>query len=1003
MIKPLMTFSFKGFLPRNRYVIFLSGIIIISIIAGIFLSFGFGISKRDYFLQNSEGTIAIVQPGVKSPIVSYVPSSFIDALQKIEGIEYISPEIMSLVIKDNIPMTLHGVTEKFLNFKEYNSVSGSNFDSLFSSEENVIVAGKNIAKANNLKVGEKYLLYSTISESFASFILLGTVNFDSYLDDEIFTTLSSSSFFRKEYQKNDYSLIRLKYDKNIISKDQIENLLFSEYSVKIRPILSDDPNLPLEGITIYVYSFDGRLIDEEVTSKLGFADFKLHIGDYRFYLEYKGQYVEKNITIISNMEERLEIDFFVHDLQVRAFYDGIQIDKALISIVSYDGNEIANNNSLNFNLYDLHEGIYYIYSYYKDRYEFETIKLTEDMIINISFNSPLKIVAKSPKGLNINNYNCTITNVESKESETYSPCNDVIFLSSGFYNLTVENSALGSMTKGMTVNSTLETITEEVILGTTKTEFTFKDDLGNFLKNFSVEFAEYTSKNYETAGLTNDNGKITINNIANKKIIIKLFNSSFNSEFYYLPLLDSQKEIIVVSENNIKINVFNNRGEIVKSDTNISILIELKNGQHIESTLNEQNSTEITINGEQILNITVISEKQIKNIVVSSYDEKQIDFYLGNISLDLQTLSLANYPLSNVNVTVFGLDFYQKYNTEICGCLNIELPTSDIGTEFFDFYQVKLYDEEQIIRIPYFKIAGGASDQNEPNLFYEYFFGITIDWQGWNRSFYIPKTYLSNFYDLKLYIPYYIESNLFISDFFGQSIENALIFLHNTDDTNAKKIFGITDNQGHTTFSKLIPGNYEITIEISGYEYKTKSLFNSSNVIEVTLPVVSGNLNRNFVNWNLQVFSGIQFKEQFLGQSVEFIFQISLILIIIVTIILSFLINSSINYLVSESEREISILKMLGASKKQILFNQVLKFQQYSIAGSIIGLLIGSAAIKQYSELNMINLIGFTIEPVFSVETIVLGIVIVNLIIFSLLVSKISKINFIENSIEILK
>ena len=83
MLKSFFSFSFKRYIPKNRFVVFVSGILIISLISGIFLSFDVGITQQNYFLGDSTESLAIIQPGVKTPIVSYVPSSIISAIDSL--------------------------------------------------------------------------------------------------------------------------------------------------------------------------------------------------------------------------------------------------------------------------------------------------------------------------------------------------------------------------------------------------------------------------------------------------------------------------------------------------------------------------------------------------------------------------------------------------------------------------------------------------------------------------------------------------------------------------------------------------------------------------------------------------------------------------------------------------------------------------------------------------------------------------------------------------------
>ena len=104
----------KRYFPRSKQVIFILGIIVISVITGFFGSFFTSITQRDYFVSSSNNdVVTILESGYKSPIVSYVPSNYLDVLKEIKGITSISPEVHSLVLIKNNPVTLHGITKTF--------------------------------------------------------------------------------------------------------------------------------------------------------------------------------------------------------------------------------------------------------------------------------------------------------------------------------------------------------------------------------------------------------------------------------------------------------------------------------------------------------------------------------------------------------------------------------------------------------------------------------------------------------------------------------------------------------------------------------------------------------------------------------------------------------------------------------------------------------------------------------------------------------------------------
>ena len=107
--------------------------------------------------------------------------------------------------------------------------------------------------------------------------------------------------------------------------------------------------------------------------------------------------------------------------------------------------------------------------------------------------------------------------------------------------------------------------------------------------------------------------------------------------------------------------------------------------------------------------------------------------------------------------------------------------------------------------------------------------------------------------------------------------------------------------------------------------------------------------------------------------------------------------------MVAESKKEILIMFMLGATRKQIITNLLIEFLQYSLVGSILGILFGSFVIQQYANFNSINIIGLTIEPIFSLEGTIFGLLIINTVIMVLLLYKFVKIDIKKKSVSILQ
>ena len=244
----------KRFFPRSKQVIFILGIVLISIITGFFGSFFTGITQRDYFVNSNDNIVTILETGYKSPVVSYIPSNYLDVLKTIKGITAISPEVHALVMINQVPATLHGITSSFFELNSDKVLAGQPLKYIITSNaSNILIAGSEIASSLNLHVGNSYTLYSSNTNAFFTFYLAGIVKFNSFYDEELFTNIDAANYFRTQSATINYSMIRLKIDTNIITKDQINAYLSSKFYLTIKLISHfQDPTL-IQNQTVKIF------------------------------------------------------------------------------------------------------------------------------------------------------------------------------------------------------------------------------------------------------------------------------------------------------------------------------------------------------------------------------------------------------------------------------------------------------------------------------------------------------------------------------------------------------------------------------------------------------------------------------------------------------------------------------------------------------------------------------------------------------------------------------
>ncbi len=265
-------------LPKKRLLIAFIGFLISSTIitgAGILLSSV--IESTSSYLGESDDILVISSPEASTPYTSILPLDIADTISTIEGVEIVSPEVMTAAVYNKKAVYFRGVdVGKFWQLTEVKYLQGQ-LPSLTDSFE--VSIGINFAKRNNLDVGDFITLFSTRSEAAVELKIKSIFKTGTLLDDEIISSLWIGQFFA--FEDYDYvTHIRVKINLDLIpNKELLRDLVLSEYELTIN-ILT--PDLLLEvNATITIRSRRGQLVNETIILNDNQISYTLPFGEYK--------------------------------------------------------------------------------------------------------------------------------------------------------------------------------------------------------------------------------------------------------------------------------------------------------------------------------------------------------------------------------------------------------------------------------------------------------------------------------------------------------------------------------------------------------------------------------------------------------------------------------------------------------------------------------------------------------------------------------------------------
>ena len=219
--------SFRKLIPLFLVSVMVSAVI--SFTASTFM--GAYETTVELMETGAENLVIIYGAGSRSPQTSVIPLSLYDELRRLDGVELVSPEVVSAAIARDKVIIVRGVdSEVFPRISRMRLIEGSvNLDSSISA-----LAGRRLASSLGLKVGDFLLLRSAFSNSFLEVRISGIYESESPLDDELLTPIYVAQWLRG-LPRDLVSLIRVKIDPERLSREDLASYLGGEKKIEEKP------------------------------------------------------------------------------------------------------------------------------------------------------------------------------------------------------------------------------------------------------------------------------------------------------------------------------------------------------------------------------------------------------------------------------------------------------------------------------------------------------------------------------------------------------------------------------------------------------------------------------------------------------------------------------------------------------------------------------------------------------------------------------------------------
>ena len=170
------------------------------------------------YMGEAEDVVVLYDRKSSTPFTGLVPAYLAERIGSINGVLAASPEVLAPCVVKGRPVFLRGVIPE--EFAKLTGVVVREGEMLRLDDVNSIIVGERLAKALNLKPGEKVLVLGVLKDQYLELQVKGVYKSNSMLDDEALAPLYVAQWLRGV----DYgyvTLIRFKVDRDAVSPAQI--------------------------------------------------------------------------------------------------------------------------------------------------------------------------------------------------------------------------------------------------------------------------------------------------------------------------------------------------------------------------------------------------------------------------------------------------------------------------------------------------------------------------------------------------------------------------------------------------------------------------------------------------------------------------------------------------------------------------------------------------------------------------------------------------------------
>ena len=337
----------KNIVPRSRAVMALIGLLISSTILSGTISLILGVySGSVNYLGESDDILIISNEGASTPFSSMIPYELMTLAATLPGVVKASPEVLATVITKGQSIYMRGIDHSvFWEFEDYKSITGRFW---LKESLNEIVIGQRLASKAKVTVGESIMVYSTQKPSSMNLKVVGILNTNSLLADEVIAPLWVAQFLAFQNEAV-LSHVRLKIDLDQVSKNEIRNQIKTDYNLEVKLNPLNGSETEISGI-INVETLGGFIIESssftDLTQEFSYSlPFRNYVINVISQSEIIGS---ENIPLIRDLYQTIDIGKNAYKATFNVSAGGLPANGAQIVIESpilKDGIQIETNST----------------------------------------------------------------------------------------------------------------------------------------------------------------------------------------------------------------------------------------------------------------------------------------------------------------------------------------------------------------------------------------------------------------------------------------------------------------------------------------------------------------------------------------------------------------------------------------------------------------------------------------------------------------------------------